>query len=262
MDFTITTYKKLIEALIKSGYVFQTFSDFIINPKTKSIILRHDVDLNPQNSLRFAKIQHEIGIHGSYFFRVVPESWDEKIVKEISSMGHEIGYHYESLTTFSGDIEAAYVDFCNNLEAFRKVSEIKTICMHGSPRSQYDSKDLWKKYDYKKFGIIGEPYFDIDFNDVFYLSDTGRRWDGFNVSVRDKIPIFQDKWNALKITFHSTHEIIKKSQNLPDRIMMTFHPQRWHSNFFAWVKELLSQRLKNAIKRVLIKIRNRHTIVN
>src|SRR5574344_2132434 len=37
----------------------------------------HDVDLNPQNSLRFAKIQHELGIHGSYFFRVGPESWDE-----------------------------------------------------------------------------------------------------------------------------------------------------------------------------------------
>lgn len=253
MDFTIKTYKKLIEALVKSGYVFQTFSDFIINPNTKSIILRHDVDLNPQNSLRFAKIQHEIGIHGSYFFRVGPESWNEKIVKEIASMGHEIGYHYENLTTFNGDIDAAYVDFCNNLEAFRKVSEIKTICMHGSPRSQFDSKDLWKKFDYKTLGIIGEPYFDIDFDNVFYLSDTGRRWDGFNVSVRDKIPVFQDKWNADGLTFHSTQEIILKSQNLPDRIMLTFHPQRWHSSKILWFQEFILQNLKNQVKTLIIK---------
>ncbi len=36
-------------------------------------------------------------------------------------------------------------------------------------------------------GIIGEPYFDVDFSRVFYLTDTGRRWDGDAVSVRDKV---------------------------------------------------------------------------
>ena len=37
------------------------------------------------------------------------------------------------------------------------------------------------------FGIIAEPYFDVDFDEVFYLTDTGRRWDGDSVSVRDKV---------------------------------------------------------------------------
>jgi|ERR1035437_5345325 hypothetical protein len=55
--------------------------------------------------------------------------------------------------------------------------------MHGSPLSKYDSKDLWKKYNYRDYKIIGEPYFDVDFNKVFYLTDTGRRWDGEKVSV-------------------------------------------------------------------------------
>ena len=58
--------------------------------------------------------------------------------------------------------------------------------MHGSPLSRYDNRKLWEKYDYREFGIIGEPYFDIDFNKVLYLTDTGRRWDGEAVSVRDK----------------------------------------------------------------------------
>jgi hypothetical protein len=46
---------------------------------------------------------------------------------------------------------------------------------------------LWKRYDYRELGIIGEPYLDVDFDEVFYLTDTGRRWDGEAVSVRDKV---------------------------------------------------------------------------
>jgi hypothetical protein len=46
---------------------------------------------------------------------------------------------------------------------------------------------MWKDRNYKEFGIIGEPYFDIDFNKVMYLTDTGRRWDGDKVSIRDKV---------------------------------------------------------------------------
>lgn len=69
--------------------------------------------------------------------------------------------------------------------------------MHGSPRSPYDNKEVWKKYDYRELGILAEPYFDIDFSKVLYLTDTGRRWDGERVSIRDKVECspegFQDR---------------------------------------------------------------------
>jgi hypothetical protein len=77
--------------------------------------------------------------------------------------------------------------FLKNLEAMRKIADIKTICMHGSPMSPYDNRLLWTKYDYRDYGIIGEPYFDVDFSRVAYYTDTGRRWDGDSVSVRDKV---------------------------------------------------------------------------
>lgn len=77
-------------------------------------------------------------------------------------------------------------EFERNLEKLRKISPVKTICMYGSPLSKYDNKKLWEKYDYRDYGIIAESYFNIDFNEVFYLSDTGRRWGGDSVSVRDK----------------------------------------------------------------------------
>jgi len=72
--------------------------------------------------------------------------------------------------------ELAICDFRLNLEKFRKIYPVKTICMHGSPLSEWDNRDLWEKYDYRDFGIIGEPYFDIDFNEIFYVTDTGRKW--------------------------------------------------------------------------------------
>ena len=80
----------------------------------------------------------------------------------------------------------AIESFSENLEMLRKIVTVKTICMHGSPMSRWDSRLLWKYYDYRDFGIIGEPYFDIDFDQVLYLTDTGRCWNGESVSIRDK----------------------------------------------------------------------------
>ncbi len=73
MDFTVQKYKELLKALIEQKYSFQTFEQYIKKPEDKVIILRHDVDLLPYNSLRFAKIQNALGIKGVYYFRAVPE---------------------------------------------------------------------------------------------------------------------------------------------------------------------------------------------
>jgi hypothetical protein len=259
MDFTIEKYISLIKSLQTAGFYFQTLEEYLENPiKQKVIILRHDVDLLPKNSLQFARIQHEFNLKGSYYFRAVSESWNEEIIKEVQAIGHEVGYHYENLTTCNGDINKAYDDYCSNLEKLRKIADVKTICMHGSPRSKWDSKDLWKKYDYKELGIIGEPYFDLDFDEIFYLTDTGRRWDGWRVSLRDKVPQ-QEEWIKQGLVFHSTRDIIKAANEgrLPDKIMMTFHPQRWNDKPLPWLKELLFQGVKNQVKRVLVKVKSK-----
>ena len=179
-------------------------------------------------------------------------SWDEKIIKEISDLGHEIGYHYENLTTCNGDFEKAIKDFELNLSKLRKLVPVKTICMHGSPLSKFDSKDLWQKYNYTDYGILGEPYFDVDFNEVFYLTDTGRKWDGYKVSVRDKVADKQKEWENQGLSFKTTNDIIKacKENELPDKIMFTIHPQRWHDNKLPWIKEFVLQNIKNSVKRL------------
>ena len=241
MDFTISKYFELLDALKAYGF--------------ESLILRHDVDLKPANSLRTAQIEAEKGMHGIYYFRAVPESWDEEIIKLIALLGHEIGYHYESLTTCDGNVDKAYDDFCKNLEALRKLVPVRSICMHGSPRSPFDSKDIWKKYDYHLLGIESEPYLDTDFSKTLYLTDTGRRWDGYKVSVRDKIPQYQDEWTAKGLTFHTTDDVINALRNgvIPKHLMVTVNPQRWNPFGMAWCKELILQNTKNIVKRILIK---------
>ena len=240
MDFTIQKYGELIGALRSYGF--------------ESLILRHDVDMSPENSLRTARLEASMGMMGVYYFRAVSESWDEGIIREIAALGHEVGYHYESLTTCNGDVDAAYQDFCRNLEKLRELVSVKSICMHGSPRSPYDSKDIWKKYDYHALGIEQEPYLDTDFSKMFYLTDTGRRWDGYKVSVRDKIPQYQDEWIAEGWIFHTTDDVIGglRRGSIPKNLMMTVHPQRWNPFGFKWMKEVVIQNAKNIVKKVIV----------
>ena len=258
MDFTREQYRHLLAQLKGSGYEFITFAEYCEgNLPQRFVILRHDVDLKPQNSFEVAKDEKDIGAKASYYFRAVPESWNDDIIKGIHLMGHEVGYHYESLTTCNGDTKKAFDDFKENLEQLRELVPVTTICMHGSPRSPYDSKDIWKQYDYKTLGIIGEPYLSTDFSKMLYLTDTGRRWDGYKVSVRDKIEGFQDGWSAKGWSFHSTDDIIKALQEnrLPDQLMITTHPQRWFDFGFGWIKELVLQNTKNIVKRVIVSLR-------
>lgn len=127
--------------------------------------------------------------------------------------------------------------------------------MHGSPLSKWDNRDLWKKYDYRDYGIIGEPYFDIDFDKVLYLTDTGRRWDGDKVSVRDKVKETKVKVRASwfsKLGLRKTKDIIEAGEKglLPDKTMINTHPQRWTDNPLSWTGELVAQNIKNLIKRL------------
>lgn len=244
MDFTLDKYRELLAAVKKHG----------------RFTLRHDVDLYPERSLRTAEIEAEEGLTATYYFRTVPESYDENIIKQIVALGHTAGYHYECLTTCNGDMEAAYEDFCRNLEKLRKVVPITTACAHGSPRSPWNSQNLWKHHDIHTLGIDYEPMLDTDFSKTLYLTDTGRRWDGYKVSVRDKVPQFQEQWQHEGLVFHSTADIIRalNNPNLPIHkysLLINTHPQRWMPFGTRWLLEASVQWWKNQAKRILVKFR-------
>jgi len=261
-DFTISAFRSLLAALSSNGYSFQTFENYLKKPENKVIILRHDVDDLRANALRIARLENKMQIEGTFFFRIHKNSYDTETIKEIAALGHEIGYHYEDINLAldqmknSPDyeqidenvlIDTAWELFKLHLAKLRKIYPISTISMHGSPRSKYDNKALWQKYNFRDLGIIGEPYLDIDFNEVAYLTDTGRRWNGFDVSIRDKV---DGKFN---FNFRTTKQIIDNIEQLPDKLMFTFHPQRWTDNPAFWVWELMMQNVKNIVKGALVR---------
>jgi len=287
-DFTLVIYKKLLAGLTKANYKFVTFAEFVQEPnkKEKAIILRHDVDKRPLRSLRTAKIEHGLGIKGTYYFRVEKDELPAEVIRRIAKMGHEIGYHYDDLNVAGGDEAKALEFFQKNLVRLRESAIVKTVCMHGSPLSKYDNRDLWKKNNYHDFGIVGEPYFDLDFSKVLYLTDTGRRWDGGKSNIRDKVTSNgrgvwgEGEYVKQKIEskgqqendsmdrvyaqsafhIHSTKDIIDilEEGRLLNNVMLTIHPQRWTDDLFPWTQELVLQSMKNVIKYFLVSGRSQY----
>ena len=82
MDFTLKKYCELLNSLKASNYKFITFEEYCRGFRyEKFVILRHDVDLLPYNSLQTANMEYSLGIRSSYYFRAIKESWDESIVR-------------------------------------------------------------------------------------------------------------------------------------------------------------------------------------
>ncbi|GAB1443518.1 hypothetical protein MASR2M39_23590 [Ignavibacteriales bacterium] len=144
-DFQLSNLSSLLKTLLAKKYEFCTFRDHISLQVNKIVLLRHDVDLKPENSLATAKLENSLGIKGTYYFRIIPQTLKPDIIKEIADLGHEIGYHYEDMDLVHAEnldkhIELAYESFEKNLDILRKIVPIDTICMHSSPRAKHDNK--------------------------------------------------------------------------------------------------------------------------
>ena len=223
-DFTLKAYKTLLLALQQSGYQFQTFEEFITTPhEGKTVVMRHDV--------------------ATYFFRIVKQSNVPEVIKEIVEMGHEVGYHYEDLASAKGDEIMAMETFRSNLSYFRTYFPVRSVCMHGSSTSQYDNRLLWKSHSLADFGLIGEPYLSIDFNQIYYLTDTGYAWDGGRFATRDIVE------SPFQLAFHSTPEIVESinAGTFPEKAMILAHTL-WTDSLTQWywlhTREYLRNRLK------------------
>lgn len=251
MDFTLKKYKELLQTLLRQGYSFQTFEEFIKEPKEKVVVLRHDVDRRAANAVWMGEIEKELGLNASYYFRIVPESNVKDVIEKVALMQHEVGYHYEDLGMARGDFEKAYKNYLKNLKYFREYYPVSTICMHGSPENRIDNRDIWKEYNYKSNGIIAEPYFDVDYDEVFYITDTGRAWNKTSVIVRDKV---ESKFNIPVNSINHMMDLIKIN-GLPNKLIISTHPHRWFNKGLLWTNELVMQNIKNVVKRFIVRFR-------
>lgn len=251
LDYTLEKYATMCSAMRKSRNDVYTVASYLEKkPESNLIILRHDVDRKPLNALKMAELEHRLGISSSYYFRYVKGIFDQEIIRKIHGLGHEVGYHYEVLSKTKGDHVKAIELFEYELSEFRKICNIETICMHGSPLSKYDNRDLWKHYDFKNFGIIGEAYLSID-KQVNYFSDTGRSWNWKN-KMRDFI--IAKKESIVVNTTDELIELLVKDGGI-DKIHILVHPHRWALNNIEWGLNYMTDLAFNVGKKVLVAVR-------
>jgi len=252
-DFTFNAYRDYLTAIRKSYPHILRFDDYFrLDPKPTSFcLLRHDVDRKPENALEMARLEHSLDITATYCFRTKKHTFKPDIISTISSMGHEIAYHYECLSDTKGDMGEAIKDFQNNLSKLRKFAPVSTISMHGRPFSQYDNKAIWKDVENHRRliehnNILGEIYLDIDYSDIAYINDTGRNWRTREANRRDHVD------SNIVLDFSDGHSLLDYLNNRPQpKLIFQIHPERWSDHNFEYFSQYLKDKAINVLKSLV-----------
>lgn len=249
-DFTLAKYQELILALLDARYTPLTVRDYLEGQHRgqRCVVLRHDVDRRPGNALAMAALEADLGIAATYYFRH-PATFIPEVIARVQTLGHEVGYHYEVFAKARGDYTEAIGLFGRELAEFRELCDVKTICMHGSPLSRYDNRDLWKAYDFQTFGIVGEAYLSMAEKGLCYFTDTGRNWGGKH-SVRDAMP------GAGTAPVETTDDLVRWiGDGGVEGLYLTVHPERWAVSERGWAVGYAMDLVMNAGKSMLVAMR-------
>jgi hypothetical protein len=207
---------------------------------TKWMVVKHDVETNVAKALQLAKIEKRHGICATYYVQADLLKNNHRYLQDISSLGHEVTYHYDVLDAHNGDYIAAINSFKRVIEEFKKFGfEVKTVCPHGNPikiRNGWSSnKDFFRN---KEVNELFPNILDIVVQlpkkletDYIYISDAGYSWKKI-VNVQDN-----DKKNDGDIDLGDSLNFLnslKKEQS----IILSTHPHRWESSKIKFILKL------------------------
>lgn len=168
--FTYSVYTTLLRYLKTKWEIVKFIDAYNKPPHLPFLLLRHDMDSFTDSALNLAKIEKEEGVNSTFFYLCSSPLYnihDPKVVdsiREIVSLGHDIGLHYDSSiylryskTILDGlNSEAAYLEEIIG-------TKIKVISQH-DPRVK--EPILESRYI--------EAYKDLPFD--CYISDARRQW--------------------------------------------------------------------------------------
>jgi len=172
-DFTEKNYRKLLE-LAKQNFKFRFFTSMPL--QQHDLLLRHDVDFSPQRAKALAKIESDLQVGSTYFFRLrgadysILDIENQKIIFEISSLGHDIGLHFESEDSFNSEEE-----LINQLSTDKNLFELitgkilKVFSFHNPNSMMLSMRN-------SKYSEMLNAYSDIYFDKNKYVSDSNGYW--------------------------------------------------------------------------------------
>lgn len=140
-------YRDLLESALDAGYRVVSLEDWVLGGASDPLVLavRHDVDQHPGSALVMARIERELGIRTTWYFRW--RTADPEVVRAVRDAGATVGLHYETLSRLAiargatderavaGLLPEAEVLLRDEVRAFRRAhGPMRSICPHGDSR--------------------------------------------------------------------------------------------------------------------------------
>lgn len=176
MTFTYDGYRGLLMLLRDHGYEVADYHDW--HEKDRCVILRHDIDTDLSQAVRFAQLEQQAGVKSTYFVLLTSDFYNvfsktsRDRLRQIASCGHEVGLHFDEVSypNAMGDPDAIRDRIFAERDALQKAvgGVISTVSMHRPSKAILDA-------DLKIPGMINS-YGKTFFHDFKYLSDSRRRW--------------------------------------------------------------------------------------
>jgi hypothetical protein len=236
-DFTFAAFEEFCQRITHMP-VF-TVAKYLTRakpPPTPYLILRFDVDYREEHALYLARIAEQHHLTGSFYFRHHNGGFALDVMQAVTDLGHEVGYHFETLDSCQGDFNCAAARFLEHIELLRAAGlTIRTAAAHGGPPT---ASTYQRNYDLllhqpdllAQGGLVGETTYSIDFSKVAYISDASWHWRRYEY--------FQQGVTGRPTTLYAT------MRDLPRRdagFYINFHCQQW----FAHPAQMLYYRSRN-----------------
>ncbi|MCD7726163.1 MAG: hypothetical protein LUI12_11555 [Clostridiales bacterium] len=174
MNFTYQAYRGLLVLLREKGYAYCNYHNYM--QADRSVILRHDIDMNIDKAVQMARLEQQMGVSSTYFVLVTSNFYNifsgenQSMLRGLREMGHEVGLHFD---------EAKYDETEDMVQAMEQEAALLEQCMGSPVRSVSMHRPSRKtlEADYLvQGGHIVNSYGTEFFRKHKYVSDSRRCW--------------------------------------------------------------------------------------
>ena len=205
------------------GYYDAVQSNKLAN---KVVILRHDIDTDPQRAKCFLDIERKHGSVGSYYFRL--STLDLSLMHEIEAYGGEASYHYEEIATYA---KSHHIHSCEevvaNLDAIRNKFIDNYTLLKNNTNLLMRSVASHGDFANRKLGL----------SNTIVVNDSVRHICGIDVETYD--PILKDNNcyiadRSMPVGWypHNPLDAICSGKN----VYLLTHPRQWGANVICNLK--------------------------
>ena len=183
--FSLKTYQEVLAYALSLNFQFISFDNIQkeLSASDRYCVLRHDVDISIELALEMARAEAEMGISATYFVMLRSPIYNllsrhaSIALKEIISLGHEIGLHYDvnHPCVKENEVKDTIIYESKLLENIFQTN-VRTFSYH-QPSSELIERELIVD------GLIN-TYSQTQMKGWFYISDSNRRrrkYDAFTV---------------------------------------------------------------------------------